>query len=127
MSFKIGDKVRLTTDVIHAGSYFPEGTIGEVTAYWGSDEGSVKVPYPYYVKIGPEERLYAEDELELYTEKTRFKSTGMTVPFNAHYLGTGKAVTVISVTDTSLGRIYWVQSPEGFVFSMPEVMFIKVL
>ena len=126
MSFKIGDKVRLTTDVSRARRYFPEGSIGEVTGYWGSDDEPMEVPYPFYVKIGLEERLFAEDELGLYTEKPQFKSTGITVPFKARYLGTGAVVTVTSVTDTSFGRIYWFSSPEGYQFSLPAAMFITV-
>jgi hypothetical protein len=123
--FKVGDKVRLTKDISRAGTLTPEGTVGEVYSYWNSD--SPDVPYPYWFKWDNGKWLVSEKEIELYTEKARFKSTGITVPFRARYLGTGAEVTVTSVTDTSFGRIYWVQSPEGFVFSLPAAMFITVV
>jgi hypothetical protein len=123
--FKVGDKVKIGP--VFEDSGIPEGTVLEI---YEIDRSEYEDLYPYRCRVASDHEranLWLREREIFPLDEGKFKSTGMTVPFNARYLSTGKVVTVISVTDTSLGRIYWITSPEGFVFSMPEAMFIKVL
>jgi hypothetical protein len=49
----------------------------------------------------------------------------MRVPFQAKSILTGTNVTVISVTDLSTHRIYWVRDLFGNVWFVPALMFTR--
>lgn len=122
--YKVGDKVKIASVFEDAG--IPSGTVLEITDV----ETDLSMPYIYSARrvVGAEDGewlLLNEDEISPLDD-AKFKSTGITVPFKARYLGTGVDVEVISVTDTSFGRIYWVRDPSGFTFSLPAAMFLTV-
>jgi hypothetical protein len=47
----------------------------------------------------------------------------MKCPFPARSVLTGVCVTVISTTDLSTGRIYWVRDLFGHVWPLPAMLF----
>lgn len=47
----------------------------------------------------------------------------MKLPFQARFIPTDRDYTVEAVTDTGLGRFYWVRSKHGHLVPVPRVVF----